>query len=325
VRRQGSWNYDFSDYLEAKFAIDSASLNPSLYARFRDHLRGTVDPRVLDIGTGTGAMIRRILGLELSGRAHLIGVDQEERNLAAGVDRILRTLRDLGYRIGERRKRPEKISVRGRRGDREIWVELLQGDLLESGTMGKLEPFDFITAHAFMDLMPLQRSVEVIRSLLKAGGVFYSTLNYDGLTVLLPGYEEGEFEQRLLQIYNRSMECRRTGGRKTGGALSGRRLYRTLLEGGFVVLGLGSSDWNVFPSEGVYTEEQKLFLSVILSMIEAEARLSRRARGTATPSGAEPVVDPKRLADWYADRLEAVQNHRLCLIVHQLDLLAKRA
>jgi SAM-dependent methyltransferase len=325
VQRRESPSFDFPDYLEAKFAVDSVSLNVPLYARFRDRLRGTVDPRILDLGTGTGAMLRRILELGLSGRAHLIGMDQEERNLAAGVDRIVKTLRDRGYRIAEKQQSPDKISIRGQRGDGEIRVELLEGDLLDSGTTGKLEPFDFITAHAFMDLMPLQRAVDAIRSLLNAGGVFYSTLNYDGLTVLLPGYEDAGFERRLLQIYDRSMERRRSGGRKTGGALCGRRLYRRLLEGGFEVLGLGSSDWNVFPSDGAYTKEQKLFLSAILSMIEAEARRSRGAAGTGTPSVADRIVDPKRLADWHADRLEAVQNHRLCLIVHQLDLLAKRA
>jgi len=100
--------------------------------------------------------------------------------------------------------------------------------------------------------------------------------------------------------------------------LSGRRLYQALLEGGFSILGTGSSDWNVFPIGGAYTEEQKLFLTAILSMIEVEAR-----RHSAAGSGTN--VDAKLLAKWYADRLEEVQNHSLSLIVHQLDLLAKPA
>jgi hypothetical protein len=160
-----------------------------------------------------------------------------------------------------------------------------------------------------MDLMPLKLAVAIIRTLLKDDGMFYSTLNYDGLTELLPEYEKAGFERRLLRIYNRSMERRRSGGRKTGGALSGRRLYQALLDGGFEILGMGSSDWNLFPSGGSYSEEQELFLTSILSMIEGEAR--------------KAAVDRTLLAAWYAERVEAVRNHSLSLIVHQLDLLAK--
>jgi hypothetical protein len=83
---------------------------------------------------------------------------------------------------------------------------------------------------------------------------------------------------------------------------------------------MGSSDWNVFPSGGAYTEQQKLFLASILSMIEGEA--SRF--GTGSGAG-KTAVDPAMLADWYAERLEALGDNRLALIVHQLDLLAEPA
>jgi len=311
-------SFDFPAYLEAKFAIDSASLNASLYKRFLEHLRHNVDLRVLDLGTGTGAMLRRIVELELPGQVQLVGLDQEQQNLAAGVDRMERMLRDLGFNAVGKQQSEEVRSICGKRGGSEVRIEFLRGDLLDRRTTDKLDPFDCITAHAFMDLMPLKRAVAVVRRLLKVDGLFYPTLNYDGLTVLIPEYRDAGFERRLLRIYNRSMEQRRNRGRKTGGALSGRRLYQALLEGGFSILGTGSSDWNVFPIGGAYTEEQKLFLTAILSMIEVEAR-----RHSAAGSGTN--VDAKLLAKWYADRLEEVQNHSLSLIVHQLDLLAKPA
>jgi SAM-dependent methyltransferase len=163
VKRGGPGSFDFAAYLEAKYAIDSASLNAPLYARFRDHLRRTPDPHILDLGTGTGAMLRRILELGLPGSMRLIGLDQEERNLAAGVDRIEQVLLDRGYSIGEKRRSPEVKSIRGEKGGREIRIDFQQGDLLDRRTTDKLETFDFITAHAFMDLMPLKRAVGVIR------------------------------------------------------------------------------------------------------------------------------------------------------------------
>lgn len=323
MKKQEPPRFDFPAYLEAKFAVDSASLNASLYTRFQEHLRCTTDPRILDLGTGTGAMLRRILQLDLSGRVHLIGLDQEEQNLSAGVDLIARNLEDRGYRIVEERQSSAERSIRGLRRGSEIQIQFLRGDLLDSDITGTLQPVDCITAHAFMDLMPLRRAVAVIRSLLKDDGLFYSTLNYDGLTVLLPEYGDGGFERRVLRIYNRSMEARRSRGAKTGGALSGRRLYRSLLEAGFSILGMGSSDWNVFPVEGAYTDDQKLFLTAILSMIEAEARAARGKAEAERQAGAKPIVESGRLAGWYADRLEDVRDHRLALIVHQLDLLAR--
>jgi len=121
------------------------------------------------------------------------------------------------------------------------------------------------------------------------------------------------------------MEQRRSRGRRTGGSLSGRRLYRALLEGGFAILGMGPSDWNVSLSGGGYAEEQKLFLTAILSMIEREAGRFRTGSGAGKAAGAGPIIDPQLLADWYTDRLEAVQKNNLSLIVHQIDLLARPA
>jgi hypothetical protein len=53
-------------------------------------------------------------------------------------------------------------------------------------------------------------------------------------------------------------------------------------------------------------------------MIEGEVSLLRTGSGAG-----ESAVDPKMLADWYAERLEALNDNRLSLIVHQLDLLAR--
>ena len=275
---------DFTSYLEAKFAVDSASLNTGLYRRFRECLERTPEPRILDLGTGTGAMLRRITDFDLSGRVRLVGVDQEEGNLAAAGGLLREILRKRGYRLrpireDSRTGRFHAGPIHAEKQGCELEVDLLAGDILDERTTGSLEAFDCITAHAFMDLMPLGPAVAVIRSLLRDGGIFYPTLNYDGQTVLLPEYEHPGFERRVLRIYDRSMERRRLGGRKTGGALSGRRLYRALQDGGFAILGMGSSDWNVFPYGGGYSARERIFLTAILSMIAGEARQYRTAAG----------------------------------------------
>jgi SAM-dependent methyltransferase len=315
--------FDYQEYLEAKFGIDSASLNATLHSRFRDHLRHTADPRVLDLGTGTGAMLRRIVELGLSGNMELIGLDQEEQNLVVGMNRMERSMQHLGYRIGEKQRGPGRRMIRGKRGGSVIGVEFRRIDIPDGLTARDLGRFDCVTAHAFMDLMPLRRCVAAVRRLLNPGGLFYSTLNYDGTTVLLPEYQVPGFERRLLRIYDRSMERRRSRGRRTGGSVSGRRLYGTLVREGFEILGLGTSDWSVFPQAGGYGEDHKIFLTAILSMIEGEARRERSGPKGGETEVAQPAVDLKALAEWYAHRLQAVHKDGLALVVHQLDLLAR--
>ena len=317
---------DFPAYLEAKFAIDSASLNRELYAMFCDHLKNKIDPRVLDLGTGTGAMLRRILSLNLQGRVHLVGLDQDQENLIAASDRTEKALRDSGFRVQGTKLDGRMTQIRAGKPNVELRIDLLWGDLLDWRKIEQIEEhtFDCITAHAFMDLMSLKSALAGIRHLLKSEGLFYSTLNYDGQTVFLPQYGEPGVEQRLLHVYNRSMEDRRTRGKKTGGCLSGRRLYQALIEEGWTILGMGSSDWNLFPSGGQYSAEEKLFLVSILNMIARQAleELSPRATAGGVRSG---FVDEKTLADWYRRRIEAVQSARLALVVHQLDMLAEPA
>ena len=318
MRSSPKSSFDFPAYLEAKYQLDSTSLNSKVYAQFQDHLRPIQGSRILDLGTGTGAMLRRIIELSPAGKVELIGLDQEERNLAIGLERIEETLKREGFAIAELRRSGEVKSIRGRKNRIDARVDLLRGDITDSNTARALGSFDVVTAHAFMDLMPLKRIVAIIRSLLNAGGVFYSTLNYDGLTVLLPEYTRTTIERRLLRTYDRSMENRRARGLKTGGARSGTRLYRALVNGGFSVIGLGSSDWNVVPPAGGYSDEDKHFLAAIISMIEGEAR-----RAIAQNNERNTVVDPTSLSEWLADRLDAVENSRLSMIVHQIDLLAK--
>ncbi|PKM35094.1 MAG: hypothetical protein CVV06_18100 [Gammaproteobacteria bacterium HGW-Gammaproteobacteria-10] len=48
--------------------------------------------------------------------------------------------------------------------------------------------YDVITAHAFMDLVPLQQTLSDFCAWLEPGGLFYTTINSDGETVLFPPY-----------------------------------------------------------------------------------------------------------------------------------------
>jgi SAM-dependent methyltransferase len=311
---------DIPAYLEAKAVVDEPTLNPGLRSRFRRLLEADPRPRLLDLGTGTGAMLRRVLSFELRGGALLCGLDREPDRLELAAGRIAEELAGREYRVQPAGVKAGRAGsgvtavhrVRGEREGRTIEVRLAAGDLLAPGALLPFEEtrFGFVTAHAFLDLLPLEPALDVIRGILRPDGVLYATSNYDGATALLPPYRDEAFEEGLLAAYDRSMEARRVGGARTGGALSGRRLYGALDRSGFRLAGAGSSDWNVLPEQGRHGVGQARFLKSILGMIAAE--------------GLRAALDPGALRSWYRERIAAVDAGRLGLVVHQLDLLAIR-
>jgi len=304
---------DFQAYLEAKAPIDSASLNPDLFGRFRRRLDADSAPRLLDLGTGTGAMLRRVLALPPAGGMELAGLDSDARSLEQASRRIADLLAGQGCRV---REEPEAAGWRleAESGARRVRVRLGRGDLLDPGTPALFSgpAFGFVTAHAFLDLLPIERALRIIRPLLVPGGLLYATLNYDGSTLLLPPDRDPGFEQALLAAYHHSMETRRVDGEPTGGAFSGRRLRAALERGGFQVLGAGSSDWNVFPQGGQHAPGPALFLEALLGMIAWEGLRS-------------PGIGPGEAEVWWRRRTAEVQAGRLGLVAHNLDLLAERA
>ncbi len=303
---------DFQAYLEAKAPIDSASLDRDLFARFRGSLEADRSPRLLDLGTGTGATLRRVLSFAAAGDLELTGLDSDARSLELADRRIAELLRAQGWRVRER-AREGGWPIEAERGGRRVRARLLHGDLLDPGLPALLGQagFGYLTAHAFLDLLPPARALRILRALLAPGGLLYATLNYDGSTVLLPEDQDPGFERALLLAYDRSMERRRVDGEPSGGAFSGRRLRAELERGGFRLLGEGRSDWNVPPSRGPHNPGTACFLGALLGLIAGEGLRA-------------PGLDSGALQAWYGRRTAELASGRLGLAARNLDLLAAR-
>lgn len=307
---------DFQSYLEAKAPLDSASLNPALFQRFRESLEADRAPRLLDLGTGTGAALRRVLALPLSADLELTGLDRDARSLAQARRRIAGLLRAQGCRVRVQAEQSGWL-LQTIAGPRRVRVRLVRGDLLAPGAAGLLGEggFEYLTAHALLDLLPLGRALRVARTLLAPEGLLYSTLNYDSGITLLPEDRDPDFERALLAAYDRSMEMRRVEGEPTGGAFCGRRLRAELERGGFRVVAEGRSDWVVRPPAGPATRRQlpqlSAFLRALLGMIVGEGL---RAAD----------IEPERLQAWRRRRFADLRAGRLGLAARNLDLLAAK-
>lgn len=295
----------FAEFLEAKYALDQRSLNPWVWRRFLAELSGGGHPLdLLDVGTGTGSMLRRILQAVDGGVIRLTGLDLEAELLDIAETELAAILRARGFDI-----RHEAQHLIAGKGEDRMAFQRVCSSLTEFQCASSR--FDAITAHAFMDLVPLQKILSDFYSWLQTGGLFYGTTHYDGETVLFPPYPDSDFEDVLLQAYDMSMEARRLNGAVTGGAKCGRRLYRQLLDAGFEIVCYGSSDWNITPCDGAYRDGDHVVLDRLLGWIHSEGR-------------GNEAVDRIKLQQWLECRRQQLQDRTLGVIIHQLDILARK-
>ncbi len=291
----------FAEYLQAKFDLDERSLNPEVRAAFLQVLHGLAEVRCIDVGAGTGATARRLLAAGLSTPLALTALDRDPLLLDIAREDALQGLQASG-----RRAFIETGEVHATEEPR----TMLRFLACEFQDHQPEQRCNVITAHAFLDMVPLADALARFATWLEPGGHLYATLNFDGDTTLLPTSDDATFEATLIAHYHDTMERRRMDGRAIGGAFSGRRLHRLLPAHGFDILACGSSDWSITPYLGAYRGGDADCLRALLDMMAGEAQRSG-------------LFDPARLGRWREERMQCLREHRLGLIAHQLDLLAR--
>lgn len=297
----------FEEYLESRIMIDDASINRTVAARLQKALKDLQRRTILDLGTGTGAMIRRLISGGVDGAVRFVGLDSNPTLLEAAKRHSVAILSGAGYTVTE-----QEHTVRGERAARVVAIDFIAGDffgLLLEDTFGP-EYFDLVSANGFFDLLPPAEAVSRVRYFLKPGGYVYFTTNYDGRTELLPFFEDREFERDLWRVYNRSMDDRTVNGKPIAGSGSGSIVYDALVKGGFEILAYGSSDWVISPGEESYSPQEAQFLRAMVRTVYEEGCR-------------HPEIDPRVLDRWLSDRADAVETCTLALMVHQTDVLAR--
>jgi SAM-dependent methyltransferase len=291
----------FADFLEAKFALDERSLNGAVRGAFLAALHSLPQIHCLDVGAGTCATLRRLLNSGLTTPLFLTALDRDPGLLDIARHDAEGWLRALGL---EPCIEGDGIRTQGKRRTE---IGFAAGELKDYRPD---RHYNVITAHSFLDLVPLSEVLRLFAAWLQPGGYLYASLNYDGHTTLVGTYDDAALEARLLGHYNHTMERRRVDGQATGGAYCGRRLYGLLPEFGFDIIAHGSSDWNISPFEGEYRDEDAVCLKALLEMIWGEGQSSA-------------LFNQSELYCWREDRLRLLQQRRLGLTIRQVDLLAQ--
>ena len=251
-------------------------------------------------------MFERLAAAGLLDQAHYTALDLEPGNIALARQRLVNWGDVCGLRVEELES---GLAFTG--GGREMRLELEAVDAFEFARReaGRRE-WDLLVANAFLDLVDVPASLPQLFRLLGRSGLFYFTINFDGLTLLEPTLDPA-FDRLVEQVYHLTMDERLISGRSSGDSRTGRRLFAQLRAVGAELLEVGSSDWVVFPGSDGYPDDEAYFLHFIIqTMFNA---LRDRAE-----------LDPERLADWAARRHAQVELRELVYIAHQLDFLGVR-
>lgn len=274
-------SHDFSlRYLTAKKTVDDRALNAHVWQQMAAVLTQGKQ-HVLEIGTGIGAMVERLDEHGLLNDNSLTAIDSDPNHINIATEWL-----------------------RARSPNAEIGFEAI--DLLDFAEREQGQrSFDMVMAHAFLDLMDIPYALPRIFSLLKPGGSFYFTLNFDGATIFEPS-TDAWFDALVENVYHRTMDERRVNGRFSSGSKSGRRLFTFIPEAGGQILASGSSDWVVFPGPDGYAADEAFFLECIVRFVE-------------TSLNGRPEIDPSPLEEWVDEKLVFIQRRELTFIAHQLD------
>jgi SAM-dependent methyltransferase len=278
--------YSFTRYLASKKSLDDRALNGHVWQALKQALPFK-QLAVLEVGAGIGTMVERLLERQvLANGVAYTAIDAEAANIKAAQQRLDAI--------------PSYFTL-----------ELEAVDLFDFAAREQgRRSWDLLIAHAFLDLVDLQSTLPLLFDLIKPGGLFYFTLNFDGGTIFQPVIEAAS-DEKISALYHRTMDERLTNGRPAGHSQTGRRLFESLTAAGGQIIASGSSDWVLFAGKDGYPEDEAYFLHFIVHTIDQALT-------------GHPELDPGPFKAWIAQRHAQIEVGTLVYIAHQLDFCGRR-
>jgi SAM-dependent methyltransferase len=278
----------FARYLEAKRTVDDRALNLRVWDRLTAEL-STVERsaslRVLEVGAGVGTMVERLRYSGMLGRCDYTVLDSDPDLIDAAEIRL--------------------------RDSKDVHIEFIIADAFAYlDGEGRGRKWDLIVTNAVLDLTDLSRSIPTLLDALEPGGLFYTSINYDGQTTFVPVVDE-KLDAEIERLYNESMDAPRSDGTIPSGSRCGRNLIPALRKGNATILEAGSSDWLVFADRTGYHADEAYFLQHILSFVEDALN-------------GHPELAHQEFSRWMGTRYRQVLTGELVYIAHQIDVLARR-
>jgi len=308
---------NFQRYLAAKKSVDDRALNAHVWQRLQHELAriyptATAPLRVIELGGGIGTMVERILERTLLTQAHYLLVDEVAGNIADARQRLPVWARQAGFDVAVTDDNSTVIQIHRpvstKHPEVALTVELIEADCFAFAAANR-QSADLLIAHALLDLFDIPRALAQLTPLLKPNALFYTTINFDGNTILQPTIDR-LYDEQVEAAYHATMDNRITGGLPSGDSHSGRHLFGHLRNAGLTILDAGSSDWVVFDNGQGYSADEAYFLHFIVETIHGALCN-------------DPQIDPPRFTEWIKKRHAQIERGELVYIAHQLDFLAR--
>lgn len=295
--------YSFTRYLSAKKSVDDRALNRRVWEALVERVPNSSRSKplkVLEIGAGIGTMLARMVDWGHLKFAHYTAVDSQPEVIYYARKYLSDWAQSKDLQVQETK---HGLLISGEQMHIEFHLEGIDlYDFLAENQGGRA--WDVLAAHAFLDLLDLPSTLPKLLELCK---VWYFSLNYDGLTILEPTIEV-EFDQLVLDLYDRTMDNCLVGGVKSGDSRTGRHLFTHLTETGATIAAAGSSDWVVHPGRDGYPHDEEYFLHFIINTIYEALRF-------------DPVLEEKRFENWIKERHAQIERRELVYIAHQIDFM----
>ena len=302
--------YDYHRYLAAKQSVDNRALNRHVWERMAEFVKQASQEkpvRILEVGAGIGTMIARMLDWGLLQNAEYLALDVDGKKLSAARGRLAEWGKQQGYSVTDNATEILSIEAPGKN----VTIEFLELDAHVLGSESEIQPADLVIANAFLDLVDVPAVLPGLFTILRTGGSFYFSINYDGEMFFSPEIDQ-ELDETIFRLYHESMDTRAVNGHTSGDSHTGRNLYQHLLNAGAQVSAVGGSDWAVTAQDGKYHEDEAYFLHFILNTIQEQLQ-------------AHPSLDPNRFQSWLNTRHSQVENGSLFYFAHQLDYFGRIA
>jgi SAM-dependent methyltransferase len=296
---------NFLRYLAAKKSVDDRSLNHQVWQHLVGFLadwRGPSPLKVLEIGCGIGTMIERLLDARVFPQTLYTALDIRADAIKTARERLAAFAAERGFQVvaGE----GGELTLTGPAPPLTVHFEALDLFQLAAREQGRIAA-DLLIAHGLLDLLDLKTALSKLALLVRPGGRFYFSLNFDGTTLLLPTVDP-RLDAAIATLYHRSMDERQVNNKRSGSSRTGGLLFEALPRKGWEILAAGASDWVVIPRQGGYTGDERFFLQCIIRTIYEALRDHSQLSNAS-------------LHEWLTQRRRQIAQGKLSYIAHQFD------
>jgi SAM-dependent methyltransferase len=302
-------DYNFTRYLAAKKTVDDRALNRHVWESLKRALaapRVTEPLRVLEIGSGIGTMVERVLEWALFGKAQYLAVDSMPENIAEAASRVPRFAAGLGFEVEQSGTTAFTLV----RGDCRILARFQAADVFDfAADSAQRSAWDLLIANAFLDLVDVPSALPQLFSLLKPAGLFYFTIAFDGATIFQPEIDPA-LDATIEALYHQGMDTRVVKGKPSGDSRTGRHFFQHVRAAGAQLLDAGSSDWVVYAGTEGYPADEAFFLHFLINTVACALK-------------EHPGLDQGQLLAWERKRHDQVDLGMLAYIAHQMDFLGQ--